>query len=61
MFGLLASTSSRRQFGHSAETASRSRLSSVCQLLLISPGSVELPFSPTMRRQPLATVQAGRP
>src|SRR5580704_3897801 len=56
---LLASTSSSLQFGHSAEITS-SCIASLCDQDALAVGSGRvLPCSLTIRRQPLAVVQAG--
>jgi len=61
MVGELASTSRIRQFGQVAETMARSRAISLAQ-----PGSALVsgetwPLWLTLRKQPLAVVQGGRP
>ena len=61
---LLTSTNRMWQFGHRAETASRSSVSSVLQSLVGGEalGRGELwPYSLTFLKHPLAVVQAGSP
>jgi hypothetical protein len=58
---LLASTSRMWQLGHSAETASMSRVSSSCQPPSVVSGKLEEPVSPTTRKQPLLAPHAGSP
>src|ERR1700750_193102 len=57
----LVSTRMMWQLGHSAETASRSSDSSFSQLELPLGSGLGAPVWLTLRKQPLAVVQAGSP
>jgi hypothetical protein len=57
----LASTSRMWQFGHRAETASRSSDSSIAQVASCVDAGIEAPVWLTFVKQPLLVVHAGSP
>jgi hypothetical protein len=60
MVGLVASTSRMWQSGQIAETMSRSREISPAQPVFVAGRGLACPLWLTLRKQPLAVVQAGR-